>query len=344
MATPRPAPSTAPAPRPVGAKSRLGAVKRGQLRSALRYLFYGPEGVGKSSLIANVPNLLLFDIEGGSDNIDVARYMFRDEEGGHVPRTYDDVVNGIEDMISNPEHGFSAIGIDTADALEALIHQHICKVHGHESIEAFGFGKGYQVALDEGRRLISVLDRLRAKGVSVVFSAHSIVKTFKNPEGEDYDRYQLRMHDKLAGLLKDQCDVVGFVNFEGGGSKIKGDTAQTKRARGWSTGKRIVYLAREAAWDAKSRLALPAQIELAVENPWAPFAAAANGARDATPAQLNAEIVAELDRIGSDEFTTAAGTKTSRVAVLEMAKSADQSTLSRILAGLKSTPAHSKES
>lgn len=343
MATPRPAPSTAPAPRPVGAKSRLGAVKRGQLRSALRYLFYGPEGVGKSSLLANVPGILLFDIEGGSDNIDVPRYMFRDEPGGHVPRTFEDVTNGIEDMLANPEHGFLAAGFDTADALEALIHAHVCKVHGHESIEAFGFGKGYNVALDEGRRFVALLDKLRAKGVSVVFSAHSFVKTFKNPEGEDYDRYQLRMHEKLAGLLKDQCDVVGFVNFEGGGSKLKGDKGASARARGWATGRRIVHLAREAAWDAKSRLALPAEIELTADNPWAPFAAAASGARDATPESLRAEIAAELERIGAEEFSVA-GKPTTATAVRAFVAGADASAITRILVGLKGTATVNKES
>lgn len=337
MATPHRAPSTAPAPRPVGAKSRLGAVKRGQLRSALRYLFYGPEGVGKSSLLANVPNILLFDIEGGSDNIDVPRYTFRDEEGGHVPRSYEDVTNGIEDMIASPSHGFAAIGIDTMDALEALIHQHVCKIHGHESIEAFGFGKGFGVALDEGRRFIALLDKLRATGVSVVLSAHSIVKTFKNPEGEDYDRYQLRMHDKLAGLFKDQCDVVGFVNFEGGGSKMKGDKSQAARARGWSTGRRIVHLAREAAWDAKSRLALPAEIELTAESPWAPFAAATSDARDATVETLRAEVAAELERIGAAEFQ-AGGKPTTRAAVQSFIATADASAISRILTGLKAVP------
>lgn len=337
MATPRPAPSTAPAPRPAGAKSRLGAVARGQLRSALRYMFYGPEGVGKSSLLANVPGILLFDIEGGSDNIDVPRYTFRDGEGGHVPRTYEDVSNGLEDMIANPGHGFAAVGIDTADALEALIHAHVCKVHGHESIEAFGFGKGYNVALDEGRRFVALLDRLRATGVSVVLTAHSIVKTFKNPEGEDYDRYQLRMNDKLAGLLKDQCDVVGFVNFEGGGSKMKGDKSASARARGWATGRRVVHLAREAAWDAKSRLSLPAEVVLAADHPWAPFAEASK--REYTAESLRQDVDSELVRIAISEFVVD-GKSVTAESVRQYVATAPASSISRILAGLRDVPAH----
>jgi hypothetical protein len=340
MATPRPVPQPAPGSRPPGvpgAKSRISAIKRGQLRSALRYLFYGPEGVGKSSLLADVENILLADIEGGSDNIDVPRYMFRDEEGGHVPRSFADVLGMVEDLDANPNHGFSALGFDTADALEALVHRHICEREGKGSIEEFGFGKGYQVALDEFRRFLATLDRLRSKGMHIVIVGHSIVKTFKNPEGEDYDRYQLRVHDKTAGLIKEWSDVVGFINFEGGGAKLKGDASQAKRARGWSTGKRVVHLHREAAWDAKSRLSMPAEIELDVAHPWAPFAQAAGGSRDTTAESLATEVTAELDRIGVEQFTTSAGKATTRTAILDLVAKSDPSTITRILAGLRAT-------
>ncbi len=338
--TPRPANGILPSgvPAHTSAKpSRLGAIKKGQLRSALRWCFYGVEGVGKSSLLADVPDILLLDVEGGSDNIDVPRYMFRDGEGGHVPRSYQDVLDAIQDLIAHPDHGHKALGIDTMDALEALIHKHICEANGKTSIESFGFGRGYTAAIDEARKLLALLDTLRSTGVSVVIVGHSIVKTFKNPEGEDFDRYQLRVHDKLGGLIKEWSDVVGFIRFDGGAAKLKGDESQAKRARGWSTGRRIVHLAREAAWDAKSRLSMPAEIELDAAHPWAPFAAAQSGARDATTDTLHADIAVELDRIGVEEFQTPSGAATTRTAVLAMCASADASTLNRILTGLRAT-------
>lgn len=344
-AAPQPKPVSPPNGRPPGVpaapvtkQSKLGSVKSGQLRSPLRHLFYGPEGVGKSSLLADVANILILDVEGGSDNIDTRRYPFRDEDGGHVPRSYAEFLTAIDDLIANPGHGFAAIGIDTIDALEALVHRHVCEVNGKASIEEFGFGKGYQVALDEFRRLLSMLDRIRAQGVQIVMVGHSIVKTFKNPEGEDYDRYQLRVHDKTGAQIKEWCDVVGFVAFDGGAAKLKGDASQAKRARGWASGRRVVRLAREAAWDAKSRLSMPIEIELDAAHPWAPFAEAQAGARDATAESLNAEIAAELDRIGAEAFTTGAGKPTTRTAMLAAASASDASTLNRILAGLRATP------
>lgn len=344
MATPAPTPKPitngkSPPP-PAKAASRLGAIKRGQLRRPLRHLFYGQEGVGKSSLAADAPNPLFLDIEGGSDVLDVARYPFRDEDGGHVPRSYDEVTGAIDDLIANPGHGYETIVIDTIDALEALVHKHVSKRDGKKSIEDFGYGKGYQVALDEFRVFFASLDRLRATGASILLLGHSIVKTFKNPEGEDFDRYQLRVHDKIAGFTKEWCEVVGFVRFEGASAKLKDDAAQTPRARGWETGQRIVHLSRTAAWDAKSRLALPTEFSLDAVHPWRPFAEAKEIA-NASPNELRASISAELHRIcGGDatkEFITSAGTKTSWAKVTEMTTTAEPSTLSRVLSGLKAT-------
>lgn len=323
----------APPKKPATAPSRLAAVKKGKLQSAFRYLFYGTEGVGKSSLASDAPSPLFIDIEGGADQLDVARYPFRDEPGGHVPQSYNEVLAALDDLIAHPAHGFQTIVIDTLDALEVLIHKHVLELHGKASIEDFPFKAGFQVALDEFRRLVVKLDAVKNQGVTVVLLGHSFVKPFKSPDSEDYDRYQLRVHEKIAGLAKSRCDVVGFVQFEGGGARLKVDGATSKRARGWMSGRRIVNTAPEAAWDAKTRLALPAVIELGVEHPWAPFV----DAKELPP--IGELIVAELDRIGAEQFTTANGRATSRAEVLQLVKTSDESVLTRVLNGLRATEA-----
>ena len=361
--TPRPAPTAAPAPRPAGAQSppraqptqpaaprqsRLGNVQRGILRVPLRHLFYGPRGIGKTSLGADAPNPLFLDIEGGSPLVNVARYSFRDEPGGHVPRVYEDVLAAIDDLLANPGHGYSSLVIDTLDALESLIHDFICRRDGKANVEAYGYGKGYKVAVVEIRILKERLDRLINTGMAIVILAHSDEKTFKNPRGPDYDRYKSEMHELAWSQIAGWCDVVGFIDFEGGGAALKGDESQAKRARGWSTGRRLIQLAPDAAVpDAKCRLSLPAELELDIAHPWAPFASAKLKAEDATLETMSLDIVAEVDRItGGDrdiEFITDAGTKTCFSAIQDLIAKGDVSVLARVLAGLKATHAATQE-
>lgn len=355
---PRPA-MPAPTPRPVPARpaataatpqqpakpkpSRIGLAKRERLSAPLFYLWYGVEGVGKTSLLADMPNPLLCDIEGRSTKIEVARYVYRDEPGGHVPRTYDEFMAGIDDLIANPGHGYRTLGIDTADALEALIHAHICKRDGEQNVEGYGYGKGYKVAVAELRVLISRLNVLRYRdNMNIAIAAHAKAKTFKNPEGPDFDRWQIVGDDLFTAELRARCDVVGFIHFEGGGSKMA-DEAKSKsaRARGWDTGRRLIELVRTAAWDAKSCLSVPVQIELALEHPFQPFSDAKVVAEVATTDTLAADILAEVDRITGGnrdlEFVTDAGTKTSFAAIEELTTKSDASVLARVLAGLKAT-------
>lgn len=338
---PSPSKPAAPAQR----ASRLTGIKRTKLGLPPRVLIYGPEGVGKSSLAADAGALFL-DIEGGSGQLEVARYPFNPGELDEFkPRDYEQVSAAIDDLIANPGHGFAAVCLDTGDALEALIHQHLCKQGGVNSIEKVGggFAKGYRAAVEELRRFQAKLDLVRAQGVTIIILAHSLTATFKNPEGADFDRYQLKVSDQksssFAGQLKEWCEIVGFLHFEGGSKKLDDND---KRARGWSSGRRIMQLAREAAWDAKWRLItpMPAEFEIDATHPWAPFAEAIARERNQTP--VADQIRAELDRITHDndrEFVTSSGKTTTRAAVTAIVATADHQTLHRVLAGLAATPA-----
>lgn len=316
--------------------SKLGHVVRGKLARPPRCLFYGAEGVGKSSLAVDAGAIFL-NVEDGLSELDAQRYMFRPgAERGDVAASLEEVYDAIDDL-ADGDHDYKAVAIDTIDALEQrLLWTKVCKDHDQDTIESFGYGKGYTVALAEWARLLSRLSRLRERGMAVILLGHSIVKAFKNPEGEDYDRYQLKLNDKAAGLIKEWCEVVGFLRFEEGAAKIQGDKAITKRARGWSTGKRIMHLERTAAWDAKSRLSLPSEIELDRTHPWAPFRDARDEAHDSTDDEVRGLIAAELARLG-DTFTSGSGKPGTAEQIGVHVAAADRPTLDRILAGLRAS-------
>jgi DNA polymerase III delta prime subunit len=276
-------------------KSKLPSAVKKKLSQPHRFLIYGQEGVGKSTLMSDAPGVIVIDCEDSTADLTIARYPFRDEMGGHIPLCYQDVLDAIEDLTNNP-HDFKTLGIDTADRLETLIHRHmlerdskVCAMNKSgtklNNVEEYGYGKGYSLALDLWRDLCRRLDQLRMKrGMNIIMLAHANVKPFKNPEGEDYDRFTLRLQEKSAGWLKEWACVTAFACFETGAVKLSTD--KNDRPRGASTGKRLLKFHHSAAYDAKTRLALPAEVEINAARPWAPLAKAVSDADNLTPREL----------------------------------------------------------
>lgn len=241
--------------------SVLQNVVRGKISKPIRVLLYGVEGIGKSTFAASAPKPIFLGAEDGTSELDVARLP--------EPKSWADVFGMVTELTTG-EHEFKTLVIDTLDWLEPLCWDAVCtrgddKGRRKNSIEDFGYGKGYAAALDEWRKLVALVERMRAeRSMHVITLAHCQIKTFKNPGGDDYDRYELKLHPKAGGMLKEWCDCVLFANYE----TLVDDSSG--RAKGISTGKRVVQTQRTAAWDAKNRYGFPEQMPLA----WKEFAGA----------------------------------------------------------------------
>jgi hypothetical protein len=233
------APRSQPAPGP--SRMTLGAITRGRVAAPLRILCYGVEGVGKSTLGADSPSPIFLGAEDGTAHLDVARLP--------QPESWADVLEAAA-MLTREPHEFKTLVIDSLDWVEPLIHRFVCAEAKVKSMEDVSYGKLYVAALEQWRIFIVALDRLRsAKRMHIVMVAHALVKSFKNPEGPDYERYQLKIHDKAAALLREWVDELLFARFETFASKGKNE----HRAKGISTGARVVQTIRAAAYDAKTR-------------------------------------------------------------------------------------------
>src|SRR4051812_11465400 len=89
---------TASTARPSQSISRLASVSRCRLAEPLKLIVYGDGGTGKSTLAASMPAPIWLDANDGSGRLNVTRYPFRDGPGGHVPRTYNEITNAIDDL------------------------------------------------------------------------------------------------------------------------------------------------------------------------------------------------------------------------------------------------------
>jgi len=222
-------------------------IKKGPTAKPLRMMIVGVEGVGKSTAGAAMPNPVFLCGEDGLVGPQFA------ETAHFTPATWSDVMQFIDELIAD-RHGFESVVIDTLDWLEPLLYAHVvaaAKKPDIRNIEDFGYGRGYMVAQAEARLLLAKLDQLNAAGMAVLILAHCQVRTFHNPAGEDYDRYEPKVNAKIAGLFREWCDAVLFAQFDQytakDGNKVKAYGGQN----------RVVHTVHSAAWDAKNRYGLP---------------------------------------------------------------------------------------
>lgn len=267
----------------VATKSRmtLSSVSRGRRTQPNRVLIYGVEGIGKSSFAGDAPSPVFIGAEDGTAQLDVARFP--------SPNSWQDILDAIQSLAVD-KHDYQTVVLDTLDWAEPRLWEFICARDNQPNIEAYGYGKGFSAALDEWRVLIKRLDELqKARGMGVVLVAHSQIKPFKNPEGEDYDRYEMKLHAKAGGMFKEWADAVLFANYETVAMKDG-----RKRVRGVDTGMRLVHTERRAAFDAKNRFGLPESLPLS----WADFEAAITAKQPASPEALEAEIKRKAKTLG----------------------------------------------
>jgi hypothetical protein len=200
----------------------------------------------------------------------------------HLPeiQSWPELLRSLE-SIRTSEHSFKTVVLDTLNGFERLCHEHVCETSFNNDWTDRGFasyGKGPDVAIPEWISMLSLLDKIRAeRKLAIVCLAHTKVKTFKNPEGPDFDRYAVDMNDKTWGVTHKWADMVLFGNFVTEAVKEKG----ALRAKGKGGRERMLYSERHAAYDAKNRHGLPEEIDCGQSGAeaWTNFVAALKSGR-----------------------------------------------------------------
>jgi hypothetical protein len=308
-----------------GAPSRmtLASIQREIGPRPDRILLVGTEGVGKTTFAADAPSPIFLCAEDGLPPVlgSVPRFP--------EPHSLSDVLDALRTLLRD-EHEFRTVVVDTVDWLEPLIWRELCTRNnwldgsGTSDIEKPGYGKGYVAATEEWRKLLAALDVLRQrKGMEVILLAHATIKMFANPAGDDYSRYECKLHKGAAALVKEWADVNLFAVHEEFAREVRGKATR----KGVSTGRRVIHTERTAAWDAKNRYALPSELPLN----YADYAAARAACQPADPA----ELVAEAKQLIAD-LALDAETQTKTDDWLEVARTSGAAALARAVDRLRS--------
>jgi hypothetical protein len=223
---------------------------------------YGPPGIGKTSLGAAFPGcvFLIDDQEDGISTLKASQLVAEDIPVLPPADSWTHVMD-VVDNLQYGEHNYKTLVIDTIGGMERLLHAHVCETEFKGDWGERGFAsyaKGYEVSLPKWREFLVSLDRLRTeRNMAIVMLAHSLVKPFRNPQGEDYDRFVLDMHHKTWGTTHKWADMVLFLNYFTIVQKEKGGKAKGKGGQS-----RIMHTEYQAVFDAKNRHNLPAEIDM----------------------------------------------------------------------------------
>jgi hypothetical protein len=226
-----------------------------------KILIYGVQGIGKNTFAATFKAPILLQIEDGSAAIDIPTFP--------LVTTFQGVIDIIQAL--HGDHQYKTLVVDTLDWLEPLLWAACCEHHGKESIESFGYGKGYIEVDRWWRHVMSGLDSLRhSKGMDIVVLAHSEVKNISPPDSDPYDTYQIKMQKRAFALWQEWADTVAFLNYKVNIQKTKTGINE-ERTRGIGTGDRMIYLSERPAWKAKCRWPIPDEILIGKDRQWSAF-------------------------------------------------------------------------
>lgn len=225
-----------------------------------RIIVHGPHGVGKTTLLTTLPNPVVVQTEDGLGLIDVPHFP--------LATCYQDVVDALNAVGDAGE--FNSLVLDSLDHLDYLIHAEVCRKNGWSAITQPDYGKGYGEIVPLWREIMRLINSLRNDcGMVIGMTAHSLVRTFNDPEQAGYDRYEIKLTKTksvdISGLVQESADMVLFANFDTATSELKSDN---KRVIGKGAGTRSLYSEKRPAFDAKNRHKLPAKVVLSDPFDW----------------------------------------------------------------------------
>lgn len=189
----------------------LKDVQKGAQVKARKVVLYGPPKLGKSTLAGATRDSLMVPTEDRVGHIDCDKTP--------VVKHYSEI-NEIFNSLLNETHRYTRVIFDTIDWLEPIIHQYLCEKNNWKSITddhnketAFSRGLKYH-AVSGWKNFLYNCDVLRDKGIDVILVSHSQTIKINPPDGDEYDKYVMKIDKNSLSIVEEWADVIAFYNKE----------------------------------------------------------------------------------------------------------------------------------
>ena len=225
-----------------------------------RLMIYGQDGIGKSTFAAQAPTPLFIQTELGLSDIRGVKALPR-------CKTFLDFAGYVKQIREAETVPFEALIIDSLTGLETLVKQQALADYNNENsksldaYESIPYGAGPAWALKVWRLILDRLEEINIdKDIWVILVGHVQIEPFKNPAGDNYDRYVPKLEKTASAAVREWCDEYFFatqvvhVATDGKGFQ--------ERRKAVGSGDRVLKTAGAAAFLAKRRIQMPDTIPL----------------------------------------------------------------------------------
>lgn len=168
------------------------------------WTFYGIGGVGKSSLVAQFPNVLFFQFELGQNALTIK---------GVPINSWDDFKKYIKQLQKGIKEGkkmpYQNFAIDTADVAWKYVIAYVCRQNGWAS-PSDGGHSGWSVVATEWFSTLDELMKLASEDEpsTIINILHEKDKEFKPNGREKYNKTVLNVPDGGRAVVYDKVDLV----------------------------------------------------------------------------------------------------------------------------------------
>jgi len=226
-----------------------------------KVLLYGPSGLGKTTLASMAPHAIFIGLDDGGRQ---TRHPKTNQPLNAIQgvETFQQLRDALHQVDLFPAG--SSVVLDTITKAEALAEPYLFETvrsdsgQTVDSIEGYGWGKGYKHLLDVMRLLLTDFDALVRRGVNVILLAQQGQATVPNLEGTDYlkDGPLLCGQPKNGGNVRSEVCAWADNIFRIGYPEVSVVKASKTASRGKASGttERNIFTEPEIWFEAKNRM------------------------------------------------------------------------------------------
>lgn len=175
--------------------------------SQLKWLLYGPPGIGKSTFFSKATDgdrkALFLNTDPGLRFIRAIKQPIS---------SWSQFTNVVDTLVSKPSGLYSIVVLDTVDILFRMCRKFVCDREGINHVSELEWGKGTDMVRDQFELQITKLALLDQHGTGLAFISHSKDVEVRG-RAIRTSKIMPTMQNAAYGIIAPLCDVIGYAGF-----------------------------------------------------------------------------------------------------------------------------------